>query len=152
VDQYCHWFTPDGLNHTDVAIDNFIKTSQGLRLIDWEKPRLDDCTYDVCCFLCEPAQLWCTHQPLSQSGRELFLNAYILLSGREEAKFLKKIHIRESIVSLHWVLWGANKLCDLRDGRTAMDLQEVHRTKVERWERLARPQNVAKLFQIFSKK
>ena len=35
-------FQADSLNHTDVACDNFIKTCEGLRMIDWEKPRVDD--------------------------------------------------------------------------------------------------------------
>lgn len=150
LERYHHWFAPDGLNHTDMAIDNFIKTTKGLRLIDWEKPRLDDCTFDVCCFLCEPAQLWCTPQPLSQRGREKFLNAYIRLNGREEAQFLEKIRIREPIVSMHWVLWGSNRLCALRDGHAATDLQEVLQTKVERLKRLARPQNVVKQLQMIN--
>lgn len=36
------YFKPETLNHTDVVCDNFIKTPSGLRLIDWEKPRVDD--------------------------------------------------------------------------------------------------------------
>jgi thiamine kinase-like enzyme len=47
---YGHLFNADCLNHTDVACDNFINTAEGLRMIDWEKPRVDDHSYDIGCF------------------------------------------------------------------------------------------------------
>ena len=139
-------FAPDGINHTDVAVDNFIKTKSGLKLIDWEKPRFDDCSYDICCFLSEPAQLWCVPEVLSPAGREIFLKEYIRLSGRDEALFREKVRVREPLVSLHWVFWGLNRLCDLKDQTTASALQEVHEGRVSRWQRIADPRHIEKLF------
>ena len=55
--RYWEMFAPDCLNHKDVVCDNVIKTAEGLKLIDWEKPRVDDCSYDICCVLSQPAQL-----------------------------------------------------------------------------------------------
>jgi thiamine kinase-like enzyme len=149
--KYRHLFRPDGMNHTDVVRDNIIKTSEGMRLIDWEKPRIDDCTYDLGCFLCEPAQLWCTHlspKVLTREERENFLKAYVRLSGKkEEGLLLEKVRIREPLIALHWVLWGANKLCDLRDGRMAPELVRVHEEKRVRYERTADPGNIERLLE-----
>jgi thiamine kinase-like enzyme len=140
-------YVPDGINHTDLAIDNFIHTPEGLRLIDWEKPRLDDCSYDVCCFLCEPCQLWCTTETLSQEGHEVFLEAYIRMSKRNPELFRNKVKIRKPLVSMHWILWGANRLCDSRDNLMAVQLQDVQEVKIPRWERIADPTNIEKLLE-----
>ena len=145
IQEKSHLFAPDGINHTDVAVDNFIKTKDGLKLIDWEKPRFDDCTYDICCFLAEPCQLWCLPEVLSPAGREIFLQEYIRLSGRDAGLFREKVRIREPLVSLHWVFWGLNRLCDLQDQTTVSALQEVHEERVSRWQRIADPRHIEKL-------
>ncbi len=145
IDEKSALYAPDGINHTDVAIDNFIKSRDGLKLIDWEKPRFDDCSYDVCCFLSEPAQLWCVPDVLSEQGRQIFLQEYLRCSGRTADLFLEKVRIREPLVSLHWVYWGLNRLCDLKDRITASALQEVHEQRVHRWERIANPDHIEKL-------
>jgi len=142
-----HLFHADSLNHTDVVLDNFIKTSDGLRLIDWEKPRVDDCTYDISCFLSEPAQLWCSEKVLNSASRENFLNTYSRLSGTKKDFLSEKIRIREPLVSLHWILWGASKLCDLGDHRAAPELLAAHEKRVDRYERIARPENIEKLLE-----
>lgn len=138
-------FAPDGINHTDVAVDNFIKTCDGLKLIDWEKPRFDDCTYDVCCFLAEPCQLWCLPEVLSPAGREVFLKEYLRISGKDEVLFREKLRLREPLVALHWVFWGLNRLCDLKDQTTVSELQEVHEERVSRWQRIADPRHIENL-------
>ena len=145
IEEKCSLFAPDGINHTDVAVDNFIKTKDGLKLIDWEKPRFDDCSYDICCFLSEPCQLWCVPEVLSPAGREIFLKEYIRLSGKDEELVREKLRVREPLVSLHWVFWGLNRLCDLEDQTTASALQEAHGEKVSRWRRIADPCHIEKL-------
>jgi len=140
-------FQANSLNHTDVVLDNFIRTSDGLRLIDWEKPRVDDCTYDISCFLSEPAQLWCSEKVLDSANRESFLNTYLRLSRQKKNLLLEKIKIREPLVSLHWVLWGATKLNDLRDSCTASELLKAHEEKISRYERIARPENIEKILE-----
>lgn len=149
LDRYRQLFEASSLNHTDVVCDNFVKTSQGLRLIDWEKPRVDDSTYDICCFLSEPAQLWCSQRVLTPEGRETFLNTYARLSGKKEDCLREKVGIREPLVSLHWILWGATKLCDLRDRRTVPELLQAHEEKAVRYERIAHPENIEKLLESF---
>jgi thiamine kinase-like enzyme len=142
-------FKADSLNHTDVAFDNFIITPEGLRLIDWEKPRVDDRSYDLCCFLSEPAQLWCSPAAMDPEGKKRFLQNYTQLGGHDLDLILDKVRIREPLVSLHWILWGAAKLCDLRERRTAPELIQAHGAKVIRYERIANPVNIEKLLDIF---
>ncbi len=138
-------FEADCLNHTDVACDNFIKTAQGLRMIDWEKPRVDDHTYDIGCFLSEPAQLWCTENIIHSTDRDRFLQIYAQRSGNDLDRLQAKLKIREPLISLHWILWGATKLCDLEAHRTMPQLVTAHAEKKHRYERLARPENIQKL-------
>ena len=138
-------FRADGVNHTDLARDNFIRTERGLRLIDWEKPRVDDSSYDLCCFLSKPAQLWCGIETLAADAREEFIKAYGTASGKDEELLRQKIRLREPLVSLHWILWGAIKLSDLQDRKTSSALVQVHEEKVTRWNRFARPENVSEL-------
>jgi thiamine kinase-like enzyme len=138
-------FQADSLNHTDVVCDNFIHTTQGLRLIDWEKHRVDDCTYDLSCFLAEPAQLWCSDHVLDTEERDFFLIEYARLSGKNAELLKKKVDIREPMVSLHWMLWGATKLCDLREARTTPELLGAHEEKTARYERLSQVESIEKL-------
>lgn len=140
-----HLFQADCLNHTDVACDNFIKTAEGLRMIDWEKPRVDDYSYDIGCFLSEGAQLWCTEKILSSADRDRFLQTYAQKSGNDLERLYQKNKIREPLISLHWILWGATKLCDLKDHRTIAQLVAAHEEKKQRYERLSRPKNIQKL-------
>jgi 2-phospho-L-lactate guanylyltransferase len=140
-----HLYHPDSLNHTDVGCDNFIKTAKGLKLIDWEKPRVDDCTYDLCCFLSEPVEMWCSQKILDSAERANFLNDYALLSGKNAERLSKKVNIREPLISLHWILWGANKLCDLKNRRTSVSLLDAHQKKAARFERIADAKNIEKL-------
>ena len=138
-------FQADSLNHTDVVCDNFIRTAEGLRMIDWEKPRVDDCSYDLSCFLSEPAQLWCSPYVLNAADREAFIEEYARLRGKSVELLRKKIRIREPMVSLHWILWGATKLCDLREERTSPELLGAHEEKIFRYERITRVENVEKI-------
>ncbi|MGD8209543.1 MAG: phosphotransferase [Desulfobacterales bacterium] len=138
-------FEADSLNHTDVGCDNFIRTAEGLRMIDWEKPRVDDCSYDLSCFLSEPAELWCSPHVLNAAEREAFIDEYARLRGKSAELLRKKIRIREPMVSLHWILWGATKLCDLREERTSPELLGSHEEKMFRYERIARVENIEKI-------
>jgi thiamine kinase-like enzyme len=138
-------FQADSLNHTDVGCDNFIKTAQGLRMIDWEKPRVDDCSYDLSCFLSEPAELWCSSYVLNAAERKSFIEDYASLSGKHAELLRKKICIREPMVSLHWILWGATKLCDLKEKLTSPELLGAHEEKIFRYERIARVEHIEKI-------
>lgn len=149
IKKHSSLFHANSLNHTDLCCENFIKTAQGLRLIDWEKPRVDDYSYDICCFLSEPAELYNSTRVLNSEERENFLNTYVHLSGKSADLLFEKVKIREPLVSLHWILWGATMLCDLRDRHTAPDLLEAHREKTARYERIANPDNIKKLLEYY---
>ena len=145
VHNHRHLYHPDSLNHTDVSCDNFIKTAEGLKLIDWEKPRVDDCSYDICCFLSEPVQMWCSRKILRSEDRVNFLHDYARLSGKNADQLMKKVKIREPLISLHWILWGATKLVDLKDRQTSPELLVAHEEKTARYKRIADPKNIERL-------
>lgn len=145
IEKQSHLFHANSLNHTDIFGENFIKTARGLRLIDWEKPRIDDYSYDICCFLSEPAELYNSTRVLNSEERDNFLNTYIHCSGKSADLLIEKVKIREPLVSLHWILWGATMLCDLRDRRKEPALLEAQKEKAGRYERIANPDNIEKL-------
>lgn len=152
ISKYGTLFHAEKLNHTDVVRDNFVRSSKGLRMIDWEKPRLDDPSYDICCFLAEPAQLWCYHisdKVYSPEEKERFFHSYVDMSDANADLLAEKIRIRQPIVSLHWVLWGAGKLCDLRDGLAVPELVTIHEKKKHRYERISDPVLVEKILDSF---
>lgn len=149
VSDYRHLFQADSLNHTDVACDNFIESVEGLRMIDWEKPRVDDFSYDIGCFLSEGAQLWCTEKIMSPVDRDRFLQTYAQKSSNDLERVCEKNKIREPLISLHWILWGSTKLCDLKNHRTIPQLVAAHEEKIQRYERLSKPENIQKILDTY---
>ena len=142
-----HLFQADCLNHTDLCCENFVKTTEGLRLVDWEKARLDDSTYDLGCFLSEPAELYNSRKVLNSEDRSRFIEAYAGLNGKNPDLLMEKINIREPLISLHWILWAATMLSNLRDQRTSPELVKAHEEKIARYERVANPENIERLIE-----
>jgi len=142
-----HLFQAESFTHTDLCWENFVKTAAGLRLIDWEKPRVDDGTYDICCFLSEPAELYNSRTVLNSEEREYFIDAYAGLGGENADHLKEKVNIREPLISLHWILWAATMLSNLRDQRTSPELLEAHEEKIVRYERVANPENIERLIE-----
>jgi hypothetical protein len=97
--------------------------------------------------LAKPAQLWCTADILSPINREKFIMEYVKLSGKEEGLLREKVAVREPLVAIHWVFWGMNRLCDLKDQTTASALQQVHEERISRWERIADPRLIENLIE-----
>lgn len=145
-----HLFQADCLNHTDLCCENFVKTADGLRLVDWEKSRLDDSTYDLGCFLSESAELYNSRQVLNSADRSRFIEAYAGLNGKNPDLLMEKVNIREPLISLHWILWAATMLSNLRDQRTSPELVKAHEEKLARYERVANPENIERLIERFS--
>ncbi len=142
-----HLFQADCLNHTDLCCENFVKTADGLRLVDWEKSRVDDNTYDLGCFLSEPAELYNSRKVLNSAERSDFIEAYAGLNGKNPDHLMEKVNIREPLISLHWILWAATMLANLRDHRTSPELVKAHEEKIARYERVANPQNIERLIE-----
>jgi len=140
-----HRFVADSLNHTDVAMDNFIRTRNGLRMVDWEKPRVDDGTYDLGCFLSKPVQLWCSETILDKANEDAFVRHYAACRGLDPDLLAAKIALREPLISLHWVLWGGGKLCDLKDRTTSPALLAAHSAHRPRYERISHPANIKEI-------
>jgi thiamine kinase-like enzyme len=144
-----HLFQANSLTHTDLCCENFVKTASGLRLIDWEKPRVDDGTYDICCFLSEPVELYNSREVLNSEERQYFIDVYAGLSGKNPDHLMEKVNIREPLISLHWILWAATMLSNLREQRTSPDLVEAHEDKITRYERVANPENIERLIEKY---
>lgn len=150
LNKHGHLFEADSLIHSDLCCENFINTADGLRLIDWEKPRVDDCTYDIGCFLSEPAELYNSRQVLNSEDRRNFIHAYAGLSGKNTDRLTAKVNICEPMISLHWILWAATMRANLADQRTLPELVEAHAEKIARYERVANPQNIERLIEQFN--
>ena len=150
LSQQRHLFQADCLNHTDLCCENFVRTTAGLRLVDWEKSRLDDSTYDLGCFLSEPAELYNSREVLNSTDRSRFIEAYAGLSGKNPDLLMEKVNIREPLISLHWILWAATMLSNLRDQRTSPELVKAHEEKIARYERVANPENIERLIERFN--
>jgi thiamine kinase-like enzyme len=149
IEKKQHVFHSDCLNHTDVACDNFVRTPKGFRMIDWEKPRVDDRSYDISCFLSEPVQKWCSPRVLTNEESEHFLLTYARLSGIEAEILQEKVILREPLVSLHWILWAATKICDFRSRITVPELVAGHKDRIIRFQKVADPVNVEKILDSF---
>ena len=147
LNKHRHLFKADSLIHSDVCCENFVKTTAGLKLIDWEKPRVDDYTYDICCFLSEPAELYNSREVLNSEERKYFIDAYAGLSGENPDHLMEKVNMREPLISLHWILWAATMLSNLRDCRTSPELVKAHEEKIVRYERVADPENIERLIE-----
>jgi thiamine kinase-like enzyme len=116
-------------------------------LIDWEKPRVDDYTYDLCCFISEPVALYNSRNALNSEERRYFINAYARLSGKDPDHLMEMVNIREPLIALHWILWAATMLANLKDQRTSPELVEAHEEKIVRYERVANPENIERLIE-----
>ena len=137
TDRHSKDFTGSSIIHTDVCNDNFIRSPRGLKLIDWEKPRIDDPSYDLCCFLGAPSELWSSPRTMKKEEVDLFLCEYCRNGGLSLDHVKLKTMIRQPFVSLHWVLWAAIRLADLMDGTISKDLMQFHVKSVDRYKKVA---------------
>ncbi|MCA1667491.1 MAG: aminoglycoside phosphotransferase family protein [Thermomicrobia bacterium] len=86
------------ITHTDVQAHNFVvgESAARAKLVDWEKPMLDDGSYDLCHFLTPTSTSWKCDYVLSDAQRTAFVETYATavgdhhagraLSGRIEAR------------------------------------------------------------------
>ena len=147
IGKHQHLFEADSLIHTDLCCENFIKTAQGLRLIDWEKPLVDDGSYDICCFLSAPVELYNSEKILDPEERLYFIEHYARLRGQNPDDLIQKVSLTDPLLSLHWILWAATMLSNFREQHTSPELVEAHAEKVARYERVAAPQNIERLLE-----
>jgi aminoglycoside phosphotransferase (APT) family kinase protein len=98
--------------HTDVQAHNFVvddPTAPRAMLVDWEKPKLDDGSYDLCNFLTPTCTLWKMDYLLSDAQRAAFLSAYADAVGDHHAgrDLLGRVEARMPFVYLRAVGWCA---------------------------------------------
>jgi thiamine kinase-like enzyme len=136
IASYSKGFESKSIVHTDVVNDNFIRSPQGLRLIDWEKPRVDDASYDLCVFLGTPSELWSSPRAMTDEERNLFLLEYCRRMGTDLSDTKEKVRIRQPYVSLHWILWAASRLSDVKEGNISSELIQFHSSSVPRYKKV----------------
>ncbi len=107
-------FRPDErvIIHTDVQAHNFIVgdgSEDQAKLVDWEKPMLDDGSYDLCHFLTPTTTLWKCDYVLSDAQRTAFIEDYATAVGDHHAgrDVVGRIETRMPFVYLRAVGWCA---------------------------------------------
>lgn len=98
--------------HTDVQAHNFIvadPSAPRAKLVDWEKPMLDDGSYDLCHFLTPTSTLWKMDYVLTDAQRVAFLDAYADAAGDHHAgrDVRGRVEARMPFVYLRAVGWCA---------------------------------------------
>ncbi len=98
--------------HTDVQAHNFIVAdphAARARLVDWEKPMLDDGSYDLCHFLTPTSTLWKMDYVLTDAQRAEFLREYAGAVGDHYAgrDLEGRVETRMPYVYLRAVGWCA---------------------------------------------
>ncbi len=98
--------------HTDVQAHNFVvgdPAAERAKLVDWEKPMLDDGSYDLCHFLTPTSTLWKMDYVLSDAQRASFVAAYATAVGDHHAgrDLIGRIEARMPFVYLRATGWCA---------------------------------------------
>ena len=78
-------------------------------------------------------------------SKEGFIETYTQMTAINRDLLMEKVRIRQPLVSLHWVLWAAIKLCDFRSQHTVSELVEAHQQRVHRFEAVACHENIEKI-------
>lgn len=129
-----------GVVHTDVQAHNFIVNDAAatVRLVDWEKPMIDDPSYDLAHFLAVTSTLWKCDVTLDACQRQVFLEHYrdtlATLRPGAEARLDERLASRQPF--LHWraICWCAMAHVEyqtpgrlLRNAGTAARIQQYLR-------------------------
>lgn len=101
-----------GIVHTDVQAHNFVISPDGTaRLVDWEKPLLDDPTYDLAHFLAPTTTRWKCDLDLAPHQEALFLDTYTREVEARSPGFAHnlahRLHIRRPFVHWRATTWSA---------------------------------------------
>jgi thiamine kinase-like enzyme len=101
-----------GIVHTDVQAHNFIVApDSATRLVDWEKPLLDDPTYDLAHFLAPTTTRWKCHLDLAPQQERLFLESYTTAAEGHRPGFThnltERLRVRRPFVHWRATTWSA---------------------------------------------
>ena len=145
INLHSKYFSNKNIVHTDVVNDNFIYSPKGITLIDWEKPRVDDSSYDLCVFLGKPSQIWGSSRFMNEKEKHLFLSEYCRKGGVEFCNLKEKVRIRQPYVSFRWILWGAHRTADADEGVILPELKRFHSKNYLRYKKTAATENIEEL-------
>jgi len=143
--KYKDLFKPNSIVHTDVVNDNFLISNEGIKIIDWEKPRIEDESYDLCVFLGKPSQCWGSPKLMTEEEKKLFVEIYCNYGSFNRETIIKKIEIREPFVSFRWILWAAHRKADVDENIIPEEIAEFHIKNYHRYEKTAALDNVVEL-------
>jgi len=107
-------FKPKSFIHTDVVPSNFVDTGSKIYLIDWEKGRIDDPSYDLAMFFFRLANLWDSPRVLTKNEKKAFMEVYITETG--DTSIQKRINDRLILITLQSILWAAGRIADVKEG------------------------------------
>ncbi len=145
VPRYEMLFTAESIVHTDCVNDNFIRSPREIKIVDWEKPRVDDATYDICVYIGRPPQIWISPRVMTEQERDMFLQEYCAIRKMDKTLLEEKIHVRQPFVSFRWILWGAHRTADADEGTISPELFDFHLNHYERYKRVCAVENVEHL-------
>ena len=135
--------------HTDVQAHNFIVASDepdaahDCRLVDWERPLLDDPTYDLAHFLIPTTTQWKCGYTFSPAEQELFLAEYC--DARPDlapAEIRARLRVRRPFILLRATGWCAGAWVDYTGAGRAID----NRDTLAKIEEYLRADYLAELF------
>jgi aminoglycoside phosphotransferase (APT) family kinase protein len=111
--------TPFALVHTDVQAHNWLadNTANGpiCRLVDWERPLIDDPTYDLVHFVLPTTTRWKCGVDLAAAQQEAFLAAYVAARpDLDPADLRERFALRYRFILLRALSWCAGAWLDYR--------------------------------------
>lgn len=138
---------PFALVHTDVQAHNFVVEERPdgprCRLVDWERPLLDDPTYDLAHFIIPTTTRWKMGQTLGVAQIERFLAAYCAARPELDAQELRaRLEIRRPFILLRAVSWCAGAWVEYTGQGRAI----AHADTLARIEEYLRPDELEALF------
>jgi aminoglycoside phosphotransferase (APT) family kinase protein len=135
-------FKATSIVHTDVGVDNFIRSLQGIVIIDWEKPRIDDPSYDLCVFLGRPPQIWASSRLMTEGEKSFFLSCYSDRSGIPLQILERKTRICQPFTSFRWIMWGAHRTADADEDKISPELSDFHSVHYNKYRNVCSVENV----------
>ncbi len=137
---------PFALVHTDVQAHNFVvgpPPTNSCTLVDWERPLVDDPTYDLAHFLLPTTTQWKCGYTFGDAERELFLAAYCAARPDADAAELRaRLRARWPFILLRAIGWCAGAWVEYTGPGRAID----NRDTLAKIEEYLRPAYLRALF------
>jgi len=108
-------FHSQNIVHTDLVPSNLIDNGTDIFIVDWEKARIDDASYDLAVFFSNSAAIWDSKELIGKAERYQFLVKYMELTGDKTIQ--DRLEIIEPFLNAYFILWAANRICDVEEGK-----------------------------------